>query len=52
MQSGGARLSRSSVPDCPNPSSGGRTSYIAVDKFLVKRANGPERQALLAQKVK
>jgi hypothetical protein len=38
----GARV----VMHCPNPSSGGRTSYIAVDKFLVEGANGPEHQAL------
>jgi hypothetical protein len=30
----------------PNPSSGGQISYIEVDKFLSKGANGPEHEAL------
>jgi hypothetical protein len=30
----------------PNPHSGGRVSYIEVDKFLTEGANGPEHQAL------
>jgi hypothetical protein len=31
----------------PNASSGGRTSYIEIGKFLRDGANGPEHQALL-----
>ena len=31
----------------PNDSSGGRTSYTEIGKFLREGANGPERQALL-----
>lgn len=31
----------------PNISSGGRTSYIEIGKFLREGANGPEHQALL-----
>jgi hypothetical protein len=30
----------------PNPESGGRVSYIEIDKFLSESANGPEHQAL------
>jgi hypothetical protein len=30
----------------PNPQSGGKVSYIEVDKFLSDGANGPEHQAL------
>ena len=35
-----------SVMHRPNPQSGGRVSYVAVDKFLSGGANGPEHQAL------
>lgn len=31
----------------PNASSGGRTSYIEIGKFLRDGAHGPEHQALL-----
>ena len=31
----------------PNISSGGRTSYTEIGKFLREGANGPEHQALL-----
>src|ERR1700761_1210221 len=30
----------------PNPQSGGRVSYIEIEKFLSEGANGPEHQAL------
>jgi hypothetical protein len=30
----------------PNPQSGGRPSYIGIEKFLIEGANGPEHQAL------
>jgi hypothetical protein len=34
------------VMHVPNARSGGRTSYISIEKFLAKGANNPEHQAL------
>jgi hypothetical protein len=34
------------VMHSPNPQSGGQVSYVEIEKFLLKGANGPEHQAL------
>jgi hypothetical protein len=34
------------VMHTPNPQSGGKVSFIEVEKFLLEAANGPEHQAL------
>jgi hypothetical protein len=35
-----------SVMHRPNPQSGGQVSYVEIENFLSKNANGPEHQAL------
>jgi hypothetical protein len=36
----------SAVMHSPNPQSGGKVSYVEIEKFLSEGANGPEHQAL------